>query len=88
MLRDFRPRTQGKRRTYDRVRTFTSTTNSARVSLQYKPLLPWLPPWRFVLIADDRDGLTLEQVESVATLCSNHKVRLAEFAFDFGGSES
>jgi hypothetical protein len=71
-------------RAYDRVRLFSSTTNSARISLQYKPLLPWLLPWRFCLMADDDDGLTLEQVESVVTLCSRHKLTMAELAFDSG----
>ncbi|MGA7567077.1 MAG: hypothetical protein WBW53_13570 [Terriglobales bacterium] len=77
------PERRGERRTYDRLRTFESTTNSAKLSLQHKPVLPWLLPWRFTLIADDNDGLTPEQVRNVVLLCSSHKLTLVEIAFDF-----
>jgi hypothetical protein len=83
MLRDFRPRTQGKVVTYGRVRTFCGTSNSALLSLQYKPVLPWLAPWRFTLIADDEDGLSPDEVESVIAQCSSHKPSMVELAFDF-----
>lgn len=74
MLKDYRPRTQVRMRAYERVRVFSSTTNSARLSLQYKLLLPWLDQFRFCLIADDDDGLTREQVESAIASCVRHKL--------------
>ena len=83
MTKDFRPRAQGMIRTYDRVRIFLSASNSARASVQYQPLLPWLAPLRFTLIADDLEGITPEQVEGMIVRCSSHKLTLAEFAFDF-----
>ena len=84
MSRDFRPRLRGKIGTYERVRVFCSTSNSARLSLQYKPLLPWLRPLRFTLVADDQDGITPDQVEAVIAQCASHKLTMVELAFDFG----
>jgi hypothetical protein len=83
-VKGFRPRPQGKIPTYSRVQTFCSTSNSARLSLQYKPVMPWLEDLRFTLIADDNDGLTLDQVESVLAQCSRHKPSMVELACDFG----
>ncbi len=83
MLKDFQPRTQGKLRTYDRVRTFRATSSSAELSLQYQPVMPWLEPWKFTLIGDDRSGITYEEAEAVMAQLSNHKITLAELAFDF-----
>jgi hypothetical protein len=83
MTRDFRPRAQGKIATYERVRTFRATANSALLFLQYKPLLPWLAAWRFTLIGDDEGGLSPDEVESVIAQCSSHRPSMVELAVDF-----
>jgi hypothetical protein len=82
-VKGFRPRPQGKLPTYSRVQTFCSTSNSARLSLQYKPVMPWLDDLRFTLIADDEDGISLDEVESVLAQCSRHKPSMVELACDF-----
>jgi hypothetical protein len=83
LSRDFRPRAQGKIATYGRIRIFCSTSNTARLALQYKPAMPFLAPWRFMLTADDDDGITPGQVEAVLAQCASHKLTMVELPFDF-----
>ena len=77
----FRP--QGKIATYDRVRKFKSTRNSCEVSIQYKRKVPWVPWCQIKMTADDRTGLSLEEIKSVLADCPDHKISLVELAFDF-----
>lgn len=80
---DFRVRCQGKISTYARVRRFQSHTNSAQITLQYKPQAPWLAERRITVIGDDRRGITPEQVDAVLSQCLNHRLSLVELAVDF-----
>src|ERR1700674_1072225 len=80
---DFRPRRQGKLATFDRLRTFRSTSNSCQTSIQYAPLLPWLKPMRIKMVADDQTGLTPKEIRSLTSQCSYHQLSLVELALDF-----
>ena len=68
---------------YERVRQFESRTNSARINIQYKPLCPWLKPLKVIMVADDRTGLTPEEVANVLASLTSHTVTLFELAVDF-----
>jgi hypothetical protein len=81
--KDFRPRMQGRIKTYGRVRRYLSRTSSAQVLLQYQPQCPWLKPWRITLIADDELGLTRQEIENALVDCLAHRVSLFEIALDF-----
>jgi hypothetical protein len=83
VVADFRPHRQGKIASYGRVRKFRSVGSSSQILSQYEPLVPWVDPWRFTMIADDVRGLAPEEVEAVLVHCANHKVTLVELAVDF-----
>jgi hypothetical protein len=81
--KDFRPRLQGRIKTYGRVRRYLSCTSSSQVVVQYQRLCPWLKPRRITLIADDELGLTPQEIESALADCLDHRVSLFELALDF-----
>lgn len=83
LIADFRVRPQGKIPTYERVRKFKSTRNACEVSIQYKRKVPWVPWCHIKMTADDRTGLSLEEIKSVLADCPDHKISLVELAFDF-----
>ena len=83
VVADFRPHPQGKIPTYGRVRKSRSVGSSSQILSQYEPLVPWVDPWRFTMIADDVRGLALEEVEAVLVHCASHKVSVVELAVDF-----
>jgi hypothetical protein len=84
--KDFKPRAQGRIKTYDRVRRYLSRTSSAQVLIQYQPQCPWLKPWRITLIADDDLGLTPQEIENAIRDCLDHRVTLVELALDFNAA--
>jgi hypothetical protein len=80
---DFRPRRQGSFLAYDRVRRYRSRTSSARIVMQYRPRVPWVKPWKVTMIADDRLGLTPEEVDNATAGFLGLGVFLFELAIDF-----
>ena len=82
-IADYRVRPQGKIATYARVQKFKSERNACKVSIQYKRQVPWVPWCRITMTADDRTGLSLEEIKSVLADCPDHQISLLELAFDF-----
>lgn len=69
--------------TYARVRKYRSRTNDTKVFWQYQRRCPWLKPWKITLIADDRYGLTANEVWRVICHCKSYRLLIVELALDF-----
>jgi hypothetical protein len=69
--------------TYRRVRVLVCPISSARISLEYQPLLPWLKAFRITIIADDRHELSYQLIGRVIGAFRHHRLRLLEIANDF-----
>jgi hypothetical protein len=76
-----RPQTNSP--TYGRSREYRSTRNRTRIFWQYQRLAPWLKPWKVTLVADDRFGLTADELWSVIRHCRSYRILIVELAFDF-----
>jgi hypothetical protein len=69
--------------TYGRSREFRNRRNYAQIFWQYQRRCPWLRPWKITLIADDRYGLTADEVWSVVRHCRCCRILIVELALDF-----
>ena len=83
VLQDFRPKPQGKIASYARVKKLLSETTSCAITIQYKPLQPWLNACIVTAIGDDALGITPEEVERIAGGFRNIQLCLVELALDF-----
>lgn len=79
-------RCQTTTQTYARCRQFCSVTSDARIFWQYRPLKPWLGPWKITLVADDRSGLSRADIAKVLRYCCDYRFLIIEVALDFAGS--
>jgi hypothetical protein len=86
VISDVRPQTQGKLRTYGRLRRFESLKNSATISEQYQPQLRWLSDCRFLMIAEDKTGITPHEIKALLKQTLGHRVSMFELALDFSPS--
>jgi hypothetical protein len=75
-IADHLVRRKGKIATYDRVQKFVSERNACKVSIKHKRLVPWVPWCRIEMVADDRTGLTLEEINAFWP-----NARITEFRF-------
>jgi hypothetical protein len=72
--------------TYTRCRQYHSTTNDAKVYWQYYPTKSWLARWKVTLVADDKAGLSYEEIDTVLEHCRYYRFLLIEIAIDFSPS--
>ena len=82
-ISDVRPYGQGVVVNYGRVRTLLSTTNSAKITIAYKPLVRWVAPHRVTMFADDSTGLTAAEVRGILSRYDRHVLSVVELAVDF-----
>jgi hypothetical protein len=80
---DFRAKQQGKIAAYARVKKLRGETTSCAITIQYKPLQPWLKSCVVTVIGDDKLGITPEELEVIAAQFSNIQLSLVELALDF-----
>jgi hypothetical protein len=86
IVRDTFVRCQTTTATYGRVRQYQSTTNDAKILWQYKRQKGWLKPWKITIVADDRNGLSYEEVGNVLKYCRHYRFLTVEIAVDFDPS--
>jgi hypothetical protein len=72
--------------TYSRNRHYQSLSDDTKIFWQYRRLKPWLKPWKITIIADDKTGLSYEQIQYVLKLCRYYRFLIVEIAVDFNPS--
>lgn len=82
-LGDFIPRNRHEAATYGRLRKMASLSDDCRINVLYEPRMPWLQRWHFTVIADDRTGITRDQVDTILRCCLHHRFSMVELTFDF-----
>ncbi len=83
VTRDTFIRRQTSTKTYARCRHYASLRNGAKIYWQYDRQKGWLKPWKVTLVADDNEGLSRAEIESVLMHCRFHRFLLVEVALDF-----
>ena len=83
ITRDSFVRCQTSTGTYARCRQYRSTTNDTKIYWQYDRLKGWLKPWKVTIVADDRSGLSYEDVGKILKHCRYYHFLLVEIAVDF-----
>jgi len=83
IVRDSFVRCQTTTPTYARVRQYQSTNDDTKIFWQYQRLKPWLKPWKITLVADDKTGLSYEQIQIVLKHCRYFRFLIVEVAVDF-----
>jgi hypothetical protein len=83
IARDWFVRCQTTTATYARVRQYRSITNTSQIFWQYQRLKGWLKPWKITIVADDKKGLSYEEIEKVLKHCRYYRFLIAEIAVDF-----
>ena len=86
LLRDHFVGCQTTTSTYARCRTFKSSTNHAEIYWQYDPQKAWLKPWKITIVADDKRGLSRDEIERVLIHCRSCRLLTVEIAIDFSPS--
>ena len=84
--RDCFVRCQTTTATYGRSREYWSLTDGTKVYWQYDRRKGWLKPWKITLVADDKRGLSYEDIELVLSHCRYYRFLTVEIAIDFGPS--
>jgi hypothetical protein len=83
ILRDCFVRRQTTISTYARCRQLQSLTNDAKIYWQYERLKGWLKPWKITMVADDKSGLSYEEIHKVLKHCCHFRFLTVEIAVDF-----
>jgi hypothetical protein len=83
IVRDCFVRCQTTTATYARSRQYQSITGDTKIFWQYQRLKGWLKPWKITIVADDRTGLSYEQVQQVLKHCRYYRFLTVEIAVDF-----
>lgn len=86
ITRDSFVRCQTSTATYARCRQYQSQTNDAKIYWQYSRQKGWLKPWKITIVADDRAGLSYNEIEQVLRHCRFYRFLLVEIAIDFSPS--
>lgn len=79
-------RSQTTTATYARCRQYRSRENDSKVYWQYQRQKAWLKPWKVTLVADDKTGLSYEQIDNVLGHCRFYQFLIIEVAIDFSPS--
>jgi hypothetical protein len=72
--------------TYARNRHYQSLSDDTKIFWQYQRLKPWLKNWKITIIADDKTGLSYEQIDYVLKQCRYYRFLIVEIAVDFNSS--
>jgi hypothetical protein len=83
IVRDTFVRRQTTTSTYARCRQLKSLTNDAKIYWQYQRLKGWLKPWKITIVADDKNGLSYEEIQQVLKHCRYCHFLIVEIAVDF-----
>ena len=83
IVRDWFVRSQTTIATYARSRQYQSVTDDTKIFWQYQRLKPWLKPWKITIVADDRTGLSYEQIQQVLKHRRDYRFLTVEIAVDF-----
>jgi hypothetical protein len=86
VTRDSFVRSQTNIKTYARCRHYQSMRNDAKIYWQYQRQKAWLKPWKITIVADDKTGLSYEQIEKVLAYCRHYRFLIIEVAIDFSPS--
>ena len=73
---------------YTQAHWFEHRTSGMKFSIESKPPMRWIPPYRITLFGDDKTGLLPEEVFGVLELLvGGFKLTLVEIALDFEGTK-
>jgi hypothetical protein len=86
VTRDSFVRSQTNIKTYARCRQYKSLKDDAKIYWQYQRQKAWLKPWKITLVADDKTGLSYEQIDNVLGHCRFYRFLVIEVAIDFSPS--
>ncbi|HEU0047024.1 MAG TPA: hypothetical protein VFQ43_05390 [Nitrososphaera sp.] len=86
MTRDSFVRCQTTTATYARCRQYKSLKDDTTIYWQYERLKGWLKPWKITIVADDKTGLSYEQIDIVLSPCRYYRFLIIEVAIDFSHS--
>ena len=86
VTRDSFVRCQTTTSTYARCRHYNSLTNDAKIYWQYSRQKGWLKPWKITMVADDKTGLSRDEIERVLKHCRSYQFLTVEIAIDFSPS--
>jgi hypothetical protein len=83
VTRDSFVRRQTSIKTYARCRHLRSLRNDTKIYWQYERQKSWLKPWKITIVADDRAGLSYDDIENVLQHCKFYNFLIVELAVDF-----
>jgi hypothetical protein len=86
ITRDSFVRCQTTTVTYARCRQYRSKHNDSKVYWQYQRQKGWLKPWKITVVADDKAGLSYDEIDSVLSHCRYYRFLIVEVAIDFSHS--
>jgi hypothetical protein len=86
IVRDCFVRCQTTTTTYGRCRHYNSLTNNSKIYWQYMRQKGWLKPWKITIVADDKTGLSRDEIERVLRHCRSYQFLTVEIAIDFSPS--
>ena len=86
VIRDSFVRCQTTTATYARCRQYKSVKDDAKIYWQYNSQKGWLWPWKITIVADDKTGLSYEEIERVLRRCRVYRFLTVEIAIDFSPS--
>ncbi|HZQ17448.1 MAG TPA: hypothetical protein VFA90_01910 [Terriglobales bacterium] len=69
--------------TYARCRQYRSLIDDTQIYWQYERRKGWLKPWKVTVIADDRRGLSYNDIELILIHCRHYRFLTVEMAIDF-----
>lgn len=83
VTRDSFVRPQTNIPTYERCRQYQSTSNGAKLFWQYYRRSSFLKPWKITIVADDKTGLSYDEIDTVLGRCRFWHFLTIEVAIDF-----
>jgi hypothetical protein len=75
--------TDGRFQAFGRVHWFESRTSGMKFVIESERREAWLPRYRITMYADDRTGLSPDDVFSLLELLPDFRMTMLELAFDF-----
>jgi hypothetical protein len=86
VTRDSFVRPQTNIPTYERCRQYQSTSNDAKIFWQYYRRSSFLKPWKITIVADDKTGLSYDEIDNVLGHCRFWHFLTIEVAIDFSSA--